>query len=121
MFDDYVWSHLPTPFTLYDFALRPTRIPITAFITGPSAGGDVSTTSMHRAISTDYFEHVCPPSARVSITYSSSFVGQDANGVEIVSWWRDRLDQDDVRNTSCIEIRETESRIFDAESVFFSI
>jgi len=119
VFDDYVWSHLPLPYTLYDFALRPTRIPLNAFVAGPSAGGDVPS-SMHRAISKRYFDYICPPSARVAITYSSSFVGQDANGLDIVNWWRERLNQDDVRNVSCLEIREVESRIFDEQSVLFT-
>ncbi|KAF8801778.1 hypothetical protein BYT27DRAFT_7114216 [Phlegmacium glaucopus] len=113
VFDDYVWSHLPTPYTLYDFALRPTHIPLNAFISGPSAGGDVPT-SMHRAISTDYFEYICPPKSRVSITYSSSSVGEEANGVDIVNWWRKRLNEDDVRHISCLQIREEKSRVFDA-------
>lgn len=107
----------PSP-TLYDFALRPTRIPLNAFVAGPSAGGDVPS-SMHRAISKRYFDYICPPSARVAITYSSSFVGQDANGLDIVNWWRERLNQDDVRNVSCLEIREVESRIFDVQSVIY--
>lgn len=118
VFDDYVWSHLPIPYTLYDFSLRPTRIPLNAFISGPTAGSNVPT-SMNRAISADYFDYICPPSARVSIKYSSPFVGNEGNGLDIVNGWRERLNKDDVRNTSCLEIRETESRIFDVKSVHF--
>src|SRR5258705_6123 len=39
VFEDYVWSHTPFPYTIYDFALRPKRIPLNAFISGPTAGG----------------------------------------------------------------------------------
>ena len=83
-----------------------------AFIAGPSAPGDVPP-SMHRVISACYFDYICLPSARAAITYSSSFVGQDPNGLHMVNWWRERLNQDDVRNVSCLEIREVEGRIFD--------
>ncbi|KAF8886706.1 hypothetical protein CPB84DRAFT_1787382 [Gymnopilus junonius] len=34
VFEDYVWSHLPLPYTIYDFALRPTRVPMSAFLGG---------------------------------------------------------------------------------------
>jgi hypothetical protein len=121
VFNDYVWSHLPLPYTLYDFALRPTHMPLNAFIAGPSTGGDVPP-FMHRAISARYFDYICPPSARAAITYSLSFIGQDANGLDIMNWWRERFNQDDVRNVSCLEIREVETRIFDVhwQSVLFT-
>ena len=90
-----------------------------AFIAGPSAPGDVPP-SMHRVISARYFDYICLPSARAAITYSSSFVRQDPNGLHMVNWWRERLNQDDVRNVSCLEIREVEGRIFDVQSVLFT-
>ena len=37
-----------------------------------------------------------------------------------MNWWRERLNEDDIRNISCLEIRETESRIFDAQSVYLT-
>ena len=77
-------------------------------------------TGMRPAVSADYFNYVCPPSARVAITYSSSSAGQESNGLDIVNWWRERLNEDDIRNISCLEIRETESRIFDAQSVYLT-
>ncbi|KAF8982702.1 hypothetical protein BDQ17DRAFT_1437760 [Cyathus striatus] len=45
VFEDYTWSHLPLPYTIYDFALRSTRIPLNAFISEPTAGGSVSSPS----------------------------------------------------------------------------
>ncbi|PPQ70452.1 hypothetical protein CVT24_013273 [Panaeolus cyanescens] len=38
VFEDYTWSHLPFPYTIYDFTLRPTSIPMTAFLGGPIVG-----------------------------------------------------------------------------------
>src|ERR1700733_15278838 len=77
VFEDYVWSHTPFPYTIYDFALRPKRIPLNAFISGPTAGGPISLPSSSppptphqtqqrqqhthpRAISAEWWETVCP-------------------------------------------------------------
>lgn len=42
VFEDYVWSKKPFPYTLYDFTLRPTRIPINAFVSGFIGGAQVN-------------------------------------------------------------------------------
>ena len=63
VFEDFVWSRLPfnIPWTIYDFALRPTRVPWSAFVGGFIAGEDVSAkTNVHRSISSEYYEYVCP-------------------------------------------------------------
>ncbi|KAJ7077976.1 hypothetical protein C8R43DRAFT_1053533, partial [Mycena crocata] len=48
VFEDYVWSHSPLPYTIYDFALRATRIPLNAFVTGPLAGGQLDQNAAHK-------------------------------------------------------------------------
>ncbi|KAJ7077968.1 hypothetical protein C8R43DRAFT_1245318 [Mycena crocata] len=64
VFEDYVWSHSPLPYTIYDFALRATRIPLNAFVTGPLAGGQLDQNAAHkRAVSAAFYEKVCPRSA----------------------------------------------------------
>lgn len=75
MFEDYTWSHLPVQYTLYDFALRPTRIPLGAFVGGVLAGQDgvhdmiENEKRERRAVSAAYFEYVCPPSETVEVVY----------------------------------------------------
>ncbi|KAF9035542.1 hypothetical protein BJ165DRAFT_1509905 [Panaeolus papilionaceus] len=41
VFEDYIWSRLPLPYTIYDFTLRPTRVPMGAFLSGALVGEDV--------------------------------------------------------------------------------
>ncbi|KAJ7077979.1 hypothetical protein C8R43DRAFT_1143472 [Mycena crocata] len=49
---------------IYDFALRATRIPLNAFVTGPLAGGQLDQNAAHkRAVSAAFYEKVCPRSA----------------------------------------------------------
>ena len=85
MFEDYTWSHLPVQYTLYDFALRPTRIPLGAFVGGVLAGQDgvydanENEKRERRAISAAYFEYVCPPSETVEVVYRWPG-GSDASG-----------------------------------------
>ncbi|KAF8200149.1 hypothetical protein BJ912DRAFT_1038696 [Pholiota molesta] len=86
VFEPYTWSRLPLPYTLYDFALRPTRVPLSAFVGGVLAGaagvddGDPASTKdtdtdagnatrTRRAVSAAYFEHVCAPSEVVEVVY----------------------------------------------------
>ncbi|KAJ7787021.1 hypothetical protein B0H14DRAFT_2188315, partial [Mycena olivaceomarginata] len=34
VFEDYTWSHLPMPHTIYDFALQSMQIPFNVFVVG---------------------------------------------------------------------------------------
>lgn len=75
VFEDYTWSRLPLQYTLYDFSLRPTRIPLGAFIGGVLGGQDSarygadSSTKERRAVSAAYFDYVCPPKDVVEVVY----------------------------------------------------
>jgi hypothetical protein len=95
VFEDYVWSHTLFPYTIYDFALRPKRIPLNAFISGPTAGGPISPPSSSssssssqqapRAISAEWWETVCPPHKRHVV--SSKDAPNDAEGDVLIEWW----------------------------------
>ncbi|KAG5646729.1 hypothetical protein DXG03_002411 [Asterophora parasitica] len=105
VFEDHVWSHLPFPYTLYDFALRPVRIPLNAFISGPTAGGPMPHST---AISAEFWESVCPPERRRIV--SSKDTPKDAQGDVILDWWVSRL-----KNVldQCVEIHSRDYPIFD--------
>ncbi|RDB29870.1 hypothetical protein Hypma_013959 [Hypsizygus marmoreus] len=105
VFEDYVWSHSPFPYTLYDFALRPVRIPLNAFISGPTAGGPMD---HHEAVSAEFWESACPPEKRRVV--SSKDTPNDAEGIVIVEWWVKKLK--DVLD-ECVEIDSSEKVIFD--------
>ncbi|KAF8223037.1 hypothetical protein L208DRAFT_1445776 [Tricholoma matsutake] len=105
VFEDYVWSHLPFPYTIYDFALRPVRVPLNAFISGPTAGGPMP---LSQAISAEFWETICPPERRRVI--SSKDGPDNAEGQEIIEWWVDRLKN---VQEECVEIDSSQKVIFD--------
>lgn len=117
VFEDYTWSHTPFPWTIYDFALRPKRIPLNAFISGPTAGGPFSfssTPSSHsppRAISAEWWETVCPKAKRHIISSHDAPTGWDVEGDEIIEWWVQKLAG--VKDYGCIEVDSSERIIFD--------
>ncbi|KAJ7120459.1 hypothetical protein C8R43DRAFT_82116 [Mycena crocata] len=110
VFEDYVWSHSPLPYTIYDFALRATRIPLNAFVTGPLAGGQLDQNAAHkRAVSAAFYEKVCPRSAIRTV----SSVGSPTNveGSVLLEWWVKRLTE--VQGVRCVEVDSSEQPTFD--------
>jgi hypothetical protein len=136
VFEDYVWSHTPFPYTIYDFALRPKRIPLNAFISGPTAGGPMPLLppspspipSPHdpppdrtkhqrqqhqrpiapRAISAEWWETVCPKWKRRIV--SSEDAPNDKDGNELIDWWVRRLGE---VSDGCVEIDSSSQVVFD--------
>ena len=106
VFEDYTWSHAPFPYTVYDFALRPTHIPLNAFISGPAAGGPVSAP---KAVSAEFYEHACSDRNLV-YTISSEHAPNDADGIVMIDWWVRQLA---VPTTPCIEIDSAPHVVFD--------
>jgi len=112
VFEDYTWSHLPLPWTIYDFALRPARIPLNALISGPTAGGPMpSAPDAPRAVSAEFYAHVCGsgPEGRRHVI-SSINAPNGADGSVMIDWWMSQLAS--VREP-CIEIDSTAHDVFD--------
>jgi hypothetical protein len=115
VFEDYVWSKSPFPYTLYDFALRPSRIPLNAFISGATAGGPVS--SGGRAVSAKFWAEVCPPE-KIHVIRSEAGpekiipgkTVKDIDGQGVIDTWKEKL-QD--RNEPCLQIETTDGTPFD--------
>ncbi|KAK7032506.1 hypothetical protein VNI00_013075 [Paramarasmius palmivorus] len=113
VFEDYTWSHLPLPYTIYDFALRPTRTPLNAYISGASAGGLVSSDHFAslRSVSVEFFDVVCPKEQRT--TLSSADAPRDSDGVEIVDWWLAKLGEVEIEPCVIIDSTEKDTEVFD--------
>ncbi|KAJ7214062.1 hypothetical protein GGX14DRAFT_518965 [Mycena pura] len=113
VFEDYTWSHLPLPYTVYDFALRATRIPLNAFIVGPLAGGALpkpdENAVQKRAVSAAFYERVCPRSA--VHTVSSVGAPTEVEGSALLEWWVNRLS--DLQGARCVEVDSSEQLMFD--------
>ncbi|KII83730.1 hypothetical protein PLICRDRAFT_32724 [Plicaturopsis crispa FD-325 SS-3] len=109
VFEDYTWSHTPLPYTIYDFALRPPRLPLNAFISGPSAGGPMPPSANARAaVSAEHWEKVCPPARRRIV--SSKDAPHSAEGDVLIRWWVDTLA---AVPDSCVEIDSSSQVVFD--------
>ncbi|PPQ74129.1 hypothetical protein CVT24_012841 [Panaeolus cyanescens] len=135
VFEDYTWSHLPLPYTIYDFTLRPTTIPMNAFLGGPIVGQPFPSINENQladtmAVSADYFESVCRDDDIVVVEYDypsgshGSNVVADVKGpregldaAEIADWWVWRMRRDDVRGKRCIVVSERKRKVFD--HIFF--
>ncbi|KAK0442083.1 hypothetical protein EV421DRAFT_592984 [Armillaria borealis] len=132
VFSDYTWSHTPLPFTIDDYSLRPARMPLNAFISGPTAGGPISASHnqhtlelpvhSHARIDTDlravhlvYFDAVCLQSKRVRLTsVDVPRLGDDSlDGNELLATWVDWLSRDEVVNEPCVVVDFSERAVFD--------
>lgn len=118
VFEDYVWSQTPFPYTIYDFALRPARMPFNAFISGPTAGGPMpSAPSSHKlAVGADFYTSVCPPAQRHVV--SAADAPYSADGETYIQWWVSRLSS--VQGHACVEIESHDKQVFDWGWVLFS-
>ncbi|KAF9219951.1 hypothetical protein BS17DRAFT_788339 [Gyrodon lividus] len=61
VFDDYVWNPDGSLYTDYNGKLIPSRIPLSALLSGPMVGGSMPPgDDTPRSVSKDFFHHVCP-------------------------------------------------------------
>ncbi|KAJ7044221.1 hypothetical protein C8F04DRAFT_1250167 [Mycena alexandri] len=99
VFEDYTSSHSPLAYTIYDFALRATRIPLNAFVAGPLSGGPLPSPDerafQKRAVSAAFYEKVCPRAAIHSV--SSVGAPTEAEGSALIEWWVKRLSEVQAR------------------------
>lgn len=111
VFEDYTWSHLPLPWTIYDFALRPARIPLNALISGPTAGGPMpSAPNAPRAVSAEFYAQVCGGPKSQKYVISSLNAPNDADGIVMINWWVNQLAS---VQEPCIEIDSSAHDVFD--------
>ncbi|KAL5527006.1 hypothetical protein ACEPAF_8735 [Sanghuangporus sanghuang] len=96
VFEDVRSSCTMLPYSFHDVVLRPTRIPLNAFISGPSAGGPVH---VPRAVSTTYWDDVCPPSGVERL--SSEMEVKIHDGAALVDWWVTKISS---TSGHCVEI-----------------
>lgn len=110
VFDDYTWSHFPLPYTIYDFALRPTRVPLNAFISGPLSGGPLPppSRSAPRAVHSKFWDKICPREKRHVI--SSTDVPANVWGLRRIEWWRNEIAK--FEDLDCLQIDTHQEPMF---------
>lgn len=110
VFDNYTWNKDGSDYTSYNGKLIPSRVPYSAIIGGPAAGGPLPPGDPGpRLVLKEYFDIVCPNPTVVSsdvITYS---LPSDASAMTLWGAWVDKLNSMDDR---CIEIDENSGQLF---------
>ncbi|KAF8907541.1 hypothetical protein CPB85DRAFT_1311606 [Mucidula mucida] len=131
VFSDYTWSHIPLPYTLYDWALRPTHMPLNTFMSGPTAGGDMPSISLTqdvfdkakasgnpspydlRAVHISHFDSVCPKSKRMQLssTAEARLSDDSLEGDALLNTWVDWLSN--VADEPCVVVDFSKKPVFD--------
>ncbi|KAF9535394.1 hypothetical protein CPB83DRAFT_841670 [Crepidotus variabilis] len=128
VFEDHVWSHLPLPYTFWQWTLRPVRVPMSSFLGGVLVGQDEEKIKLpleQRSISQEYFDYTCSSSDVVEVQYGMEedeppsvndvvlpYPRRDAPGDEIVDWWARRMALPDVKDARCVVINEKRRRVW---------
>jgi len=119
VFDDYIWSHGPFPYTVSDLEFRAARIPLNAFISGPIAGAPffAPADSFPRAVHAKFWDTICPPEKRRSIF--SADVPSQVWGTSRIQWWKDEITKKE--NVSCLEVDTHQKPIFNFRYTSFDV
>ncbi|EJF63735.1 hypothetical protein DICSQDRAFT_54612 [Dichomitus squalens LYAD-421 SS1] len=112
VFDNYTWSRGESDYSLYNLKPIPSRIPLTALIQGPIAGGHFPAGSgIPRAVTPEYFYEVCQDRAIMS-SYEVNDALVDPTAETLVQSWKDKMSPH-----RCVEIARSPPELFD-EHVF---
>lgn len=115
VFQDYIWNRDATyAYVRVDsdeLAVRPARIPLNAFISGPTAGGPFHSLDdgaiAHRAVTIDYFEKVCPKEDQKRISSDASPIHED--GKDVLDFWEKTLAN--YAHEPCLVVEKSEAGI----------
>ncbi|KAF9233597.1 hypothetical protein BU15DRAFT_79948 [Melanogaster broomeanus] len=96
----------PLPWTIYEVAHRPARIPLNVFISGPTTAGCPVTEAYQAplAVNAECYERVCGDADINPYVLSSAISPNDADGSVIVDWWKEKLEH---VPDMCIELDST--------------
>lgn len=126
VFSDYTWSHLPLPYTVHEWSLRPTHMPLNTFISGPTAGGDMPSIGLtqdaldrdqtlhdKRAVHVSYFDSVCPSRKRVRLSSNAETRLSDdsLDGDALLNTWVEWLSA--VAEEPCVVVDFSKKPVFD--------
>ncbi|KAF8625525.1 hypothetical protein AX17_006837 [Amanita inopinata Kibby_2008] len=113
VFYNYSWNMDGPEFSDFNGHTIPSRIPLSAIITGPMVGGpmDPEDVDVPRAVSRDYFNQVCPESERYMIRGDDVKEGHwDLPAHKLINALKSKVLATDAR---CIELPRWSSQIFD--------
>ncbi|THH11621.1 hypothetical protein EW145_g565 [Phellinidium pouzarii] len=111
VFDAYVWDDkTEEPFVQYNGNLIPSRIPLSAFIAGPTVGAPFGEDEIiPRSVTKEYFQRVCPQPALIKSDDVNGLLGTSASAEVMMKAWSDLLRKMPER---CVEVGQS-NQIFD--------
>ncbi|KAF9653549.1 hypothetical protein BDM02DRAFT_3153006 [Thelephora ganbajun] len=102
VFNNYTWNTGPIPYSHWKTNIIPSRIPMSALIEGPLAGGPFPQgDDAPRAVMKDYFDQVCPKTLALDHRALLSRLPPDYTGGALVDAWVELLSSTSER---CVEI-----------------
>ncbi|PFH46472.1 hypothetical protein AMATHDRAFT_51022 [Amanita thiersii Skay4041] len=112
VFYNYTWNHNNGDYSRYNGKLIPSRVPLSALLSGPLVGGELGPEikDIPRAISRDYFNQVCTERTLIRGEEVKNHLPNDATASQIVDAWVQKLNE---VNSTCIEITRGSAQIFD--------
>jgi hypothetical protein len=98
VFEDHIWyKKTMLPWKIYDFSLKPIRMPLNAFISGPTAG---SPSHHPTAVSEKFWNVVCPLEKRTKIDGKDAPVLVDTTIA--MKWWLGEIAK--AGSAQCLEL-----------------
>ncbi|THH30230.1 hypothetical protein EUX98_g3949 [Antrodiella citrinella] len=117
VFDNYTWNSDGGDYTRYNGKLIPSRIPLTAFLSGPAVGGTFPKDAVApRAVSKEYFDTRCPEPIIIEKSEVARIASEDATAQSMMQQWQEKLSSAEP----CIQVERNADPLFDDYKVFGS-
>jgi hypothetical protein len=113
VFDNFTWERNALEYSTFNGKLIPSRIPLSAIISGPIIGSSFPPMdSAPRAVSQEYFKKVCPNPTIIDSWDLNAHLRLDNNvpALEIFEKWVEKLNSID---DPCVEIKQESFQIFE--------
>ncbi|KAG2346858.1 hypothetical protein BDR05DRAFT_877897 [Suillus weaverae] len=113
VFDNFTWERDAPDFSTFNGKLIPSRIPLSAIISGPIIGSSFPPRdAAPRAVSQEYFKKVCPNPTIIDSWEINEHLRLDNNvpALEIFKKWVERLNSID---DPCVEMRQESFQLFE--------
>ncbi|KAF8868149.1 hypothetical protein CPB85DRAFT_1366758 [Mucidula mucida] len=110
VFSDYLVPH-SLPYTLYDWALRPTHMPLNTFMSGPTAGGDMPSISLTQDVFDKAKASGNPKRMQLSSTAEARLSDDSLEGDALLNTWVDWLSN--VADEPCVVVDFSKKPVFD--------
>lgn len=113
VFDNFTWERNGPDYSTYNGKLIPSRIPLSAIISGPIIGSSLPLRDVApRAVSKEYFKKVCPNPTVIDSWEVNEHLRLDHNvpALKIFEKWVEKLNNID---DPCVEIKEESYQLFE--------